>query len=107
MSFCEPSTPLHAHARRGGCVRQTLRRLLIAIRRAILVGAMQQRKRGEGKRVPGGRLPARRKALYNLGTLQLRLMAEGRDADAAICTNAMFVIQEMLARVDQLAHTAE
>ena len=59
------------------------------------------------QRVPGGRLPARRRALYNLGTLQLKLMSEGRDADAAITTNAMFVLQEMLARVDQLAHTAE
>jgi hypothetical protein len=61
----------------------------------------------QDQRVPGGRLPARRRALYNLGTLQLKLMAEGRDADAAIATNAMFVIQEILARVGQLAHTAE
>lgn len=59
------------------------------------------------QRVPDGRLPARRKALYNLGKLQLKLMEEGRDADAAIATNAMFVLQELLARVDALAHTVE
>lgn len=58
------------------------------------------------QRVPGQRLPARREALFNLGTLQLSLMREGRDSDAAICTNAMFVMQELLARVDQLSHTA-
>ena len=61
----------------------------------------------QDQRVPGGRLPARRRALYNLGALQLKLMAEGRDSDAAIVTNGIFVLQEMLARVDQLAHTAE
>lgn len=58
------------------------------------------------QRAPGQRLPARREALFNLGALQLKLMREGRDTDSAICTNAMFVMQELLARVDQLAHTA-
>ena len=57
------------------------------------------------QRAPGTRLPARRRCLFNLGTLQLRLLQEGRDADSAICTNAMFTIQELLARVEQLAHT--
>lgn len=60
----------------------------------------------QAQRVPGQRLPARRDALYNLGTLQLKLMREGRDADSATCTSAIFVMQELLARVDQLAHTA-
>lgn len=60
----------------------------------------------QAQRVPGQRLPARRDALYNLGTLQLKLMREGRDADSATCTSAMFVLQELLARVEQLAHTA-
>lgn len=58
------------------------------------------------QRAPGQRLPARREALFNLGTLQLKLMREGRDSDSAICTTAMFVIQELLARVDHLQHTA-
>ena len=57
------------------------------------------------QRVPGGRLPARRSALFNLGTLQLKLLREGRDADSATCTAAMFTIQELLARVDMLQHT--
>lgn len=59
------------------------------------------------QRVPGGRLPARRAALLNLGTLQLKLLREGRDDDSAICTSGMFVIQELLSRVDQLAHSLE
>lgn len=57
------------------------------------------------QRMPGARLPARRSALINLGALQLRLLREGKDDDAAICTNAMFTIQDLLARVSQLAHT--
>ena len=59
------------------------------------------------QRVPGGRLPARRNALLNLGTLQLKLLREGRDDDSATCTAAFFVIQELLTRVDQLQHTVE
>ena len=57
------------------------------------------------QRAPEGRLPARRRCLINLGTLQLKLLEEGRDADAATCTNAMFTIQELIARNDLLAHT--
>ena len=59
------------------------------------------------QRAPGGRLPARRRCLFNLGTLQLKLLQEGRDDDSSICTNAMFTIQELLARCDQLSHTVE
>lgn len=58
------------------------------------------------QRQPGERLASRRAALFNLGALQLRLIREGRDDDAAACTAAMFVIQELMTRVDQLAHTA-
>lgn len=59
------------------------------------------------QRASGGRLPARRRCLFNLGTLQLKLLQEGRDDDSSICTNAMFTIQELLARIDQLSHTVE
>ena len=59
------------------------------------------------QRAPGGRLPARRRCLFNLGTLQLRLIREGRDSDSAICTTAMFTIQELLAKIDELSHTVE
>ena len=52
-----------------------------------------------------GRLPARRVAVLNLMSLQTAMMREGRDADAAACTNAIFVMQELLAKVEQMAHT--
>lgn len=57
------------------------------------------------QRAPWGRLPARRNALFNLGTLQLKLLREGRDDDSAVCTNAMFTIQELLRKVDELEHS--
>lgn len=57
------------------------------------------------QRVPGDRLAARRAAMINLGTLQVKLLREGRDTDAAICTTALFVMQELCARNEQLAHT--
>ena len=59
------------------------------------------------QRVPGGRLPARQNALINLGTLQVRLLREARMDDAAICTNAMFVLQELMSRVSELQHSVE
>jgi len=59
------------------------------------------------QRVPGGRLPARQNALINLGTLQVRLLREARMDDAAICTNAMFVLQELMSRVNELQHSIE
>lgn len=52
-----------------------------------------------------GRLPARRAAVLAIMDLQNRLMREGRDADAAVCTAAIFTLQDLLARVDDLAHT--
>ena len=67
--------------------------------------SMAQQQRVPG--VPGGRLPSRQNALINLGTLQVRLLREARMDDAAICTNAMFVLQELMSRVNELQHSIE
>ena len=59
------------------------------------------------QRIPGERLPARRAALLGLMGLQAKLMREGRDAEAAICTAAIFNYQDLLSRVEELAHSSE
>ena len=48
------------------------------------------------------RLPSRKRALVELMKLQARLVEEGRDAESAVCTNAVFTIQELLNRVERL-----
>ena len=48
------------------------------------------------------RLPSRKRALVELMKLQARLAEEGRDAESAVCTNAVFTIQELLKRVERL-----
>lgn len=60
----------------------------------------------QARRAPEGRLPARRECLLQLGELQMQLIREGRDGEASVCTNAIMTLQELMARVQQLAHTA-
>ena len=48
------------------------------------------------------RLPSRKRALVELMRLQARLAEEGRDAESAVCTNAVFTIQELMKRVDRM-----
>ena len=60
----------------------------------------------QARRAPQGRLPARRECLLQLGELQLQLIREGRDGDASVCTSAIMTLQELMTRVEQLAHTA-
>ena len=60
----------------------------------------------QARRAPEGRLPARRECLLQLIELQMNLVREGRDGDASVCTNAIMTLQELLARVEQLSHTA-
>lgn len=60
----------------------------------------------QARRAPNGRLPARRESLMQLGELQLHLISKGLDEYASVCTNAIMTIQELMARVEQLAHTA-
>jgi hypothetical protein len=60
----------------------------------------------QARRAPEGRLPARRDCLLQLGELQMQLIREGRDGEASVCTNAIMTLQELMARVEQLAHTA-
>jgi hypothetical protein len=60
----------------------------------------------QARRAPEGRLPARRECLLQLGELQMQLIREGRDGEASVCTNAIMTLQELMARVEQLAHTA-
>jgi hypothetical protein len=60
----------------------------------------------QARRGPQGGLPARRECLLQLGELQLQLIREGRDGDASVCTNAIMTLQELMTRVEQLAHTA-
>tara|TARA_B100000575_G_scaffold186584_1_gene150276 strand:+ start:2453 stop:4018 length:1566 start_codon:yes stop_codon:yes gene_type:complete len=54
-------------------------------------------------RIPG--LPSDRNALYRLMTLQVQLMREGRDEQAAVCTENIMCIQRLLARVEELRHS--
>ena len=60
----------------------------------------------QARRAPNGRLPARRECLLHLVELQLQLIRKGQDGDASICTDAIMTIQELMARVEQLSHTA-
>lgn len=48
------------------------------------------------------RLPSRKKALVELMRLQARLAEEGRDTESAVCTNAVFTIQELMKRVERV-----
>lgn len=48
------------------------------------------------QRIPDGRLPARRIAAQELANLISRLIAEERIQDAAVCTNALFTLQELM-----------
>jgi hypothetical protein len=53
-----------------------------------------------------GVLPSRRAAMLALMELQVRLARQGRDEDAAVCTNSIQTIQDLLCRNERLAHTA-
>ena len=68
---------------------------------------MAQQQRRRQRLVSHGRLPSRQSALISLGILQVRLLRQARLDDAAICTNAMFVIQELMSRVSELQHSVE
>lgn len=61
----------------------------------------------QARRAPGteGRLPARRECLAQLAELQLKMIREDRSGDAAVCTSALMTLQELMSRVDKLAHT--
>ena len=50
----------------------------------------------KAQRIPGGALAARTEVLCELTKLKLRLMREGRADDAAICTAAMFTLEELM-----------
>lgn len=52
-----------------------------------------------------GILPSRRKALLQLMELQTKLEREKRFRNAAVCTNAILTLQELLQRVEELSHT--
>ncbi|MBE35816.1 MAG: hypothetical protein CMI16_09740 [Opitutaceae bacterium] len=53
------------------------------------------------------RASSERHALYRLMTLQVQLMRERRDQQAAVCTENIMLIQRLLTRVEELRHTAE
>ena len=57
------------------------------------------------QRLPG--LPSDRVALLRLMGLQTELMREGRDKQAAVCSESILVIQQLMAKVTQLRHTRE
>ena len=59
------------------------------------------------QRNPNARLPSDRIALYRLMEMQIKLMREKRDDDAAVCTESIMVMQRLLARIEQLQHTQE
>ena len=48
------------------------------------------------------RLPSRKRALVELMRLQVKLTEEGRDTESAVCTNAIFTIQELMKRVERV-----
>lgn len=56
------------------------------------------------QRMPS-RLPARRATLIALSSLQSKLLSDGRDDDAAVITNALFTLQEMMKLAQDLAHS--
>lgn len=54
-----------------------------------------------------GNLPSRRATLVSLMELQIRLARQEKHEDAAVCTNAIQTLQELIQRVDELAHSVE
>lgn len=52
-----------------------------------------------------GNLPSRRATLISLMELQVRLARQEKHGDAAVCTNAIQTLQELLQRVDELSHS--
>lgn len=56
------------------------------------------------QRIPGERLPSRRAACEDLMMLQAKLMRNGQDADAAVCTAAILNYQDLLSRVEELSN---
>lgn len=48
------------------------------------------------QRIPGGALAARTEVLCELTKLKLRLMREGHREDAAVCTAAIFTLEELM-----------
>lgn len=54
-----------------------------------------------------GSLPSRRAVLGELMELQLRLEKRKQHSDAVVCSHAIVTLQELMERVDDLAHTKE
>lgn len=59
-----------------------------------------------GRQRAAGLLPSRNEALVQLMELQARLTRNFNHRDAAVCTNAILTLQELMQRVEDLAHTA-
>lgn len=59
-----------------------------------------------GRQRAAGVLPSRNDALVRLMELQARLTRGFNHADAAVCTNAIMTLQELMHRVEELSHTA-
>jgi hypothetical protein len=60
-----------------------------------------------GMQRAAGNLPSRRATLVSLMELQIRLARQEKHEDAAVCTNAIQTLQELIQRVDELAHSVE
>lgn len=60
-----------------------------------------------GMQRAAGNLPSRRATLVSLMELQIRLARQEKHGDSAVCTNAIQTLQELIQRVDELAHSAE
>jgi hypothetical protein len=54
-----------------------------------------------------GSLPSRRAVLQELMELQLKLEKKKEHTDAAVCSHAILTLQELMDRVEELAHTIE
>mgnify|MGYP006080994489 CR=1 FL=1 len=52
-----------------------------------------------------GNLPSRRATLVSIMELQIRLARQEKHDDAAVCTNAIQTLQELMRRVEELAHS--
>lgn len=59
-----------------------------------------------GRQRAAGILPSRNDALVQLMELQARLARSFNHRDATVCTNAILTLQELMQRVEDLAHTA-
>lgn len=59
-----------------------------------------------GMRRATGALPSRTDALVQLMELQVRLAKADKHSDAAVCTNAILTLQELIQRVKDLQHTS-